>query len=131
MIEKQPPQPSTDRKPWGELTENEKNQRLREIGAAPLSPMPDRAERVTTLANDRQVGGRHYRTAIQHWDFAHSNQFDYFQGQITKYVTRWKRKGGLQDLEKAKHFLDKYIELIKADDEKACDPQSRGYVNQD
>lgn len=62
-------------------------------------------------ANSRQVGGAHYRAKIQHWDFAASHNFDYFQGQITKYVTRWKEKGGLQDLLKAQHFLEKYIEL--------------------
>lgn len=66
-------------------------------------------------ANDRQVAGEHYRkTKIQHWDFAAANDFDYFQGQITKYVTRWKNKNGIADLEKAKHFLEKYIEIETA-----------------
>ena len=64
-----------------------------------------------TDANARQVGGNHYRNKIQHWDWVASNELDYFQGQITKYVARWKLKGGIQDLEKARHFLDKYIEL--------------------
>ncbi len=62
-------------------------------------------------ANKTQVGGSHYRTEIQHWDFAASNDLDYFQGCITKYVTRHKKKNGLQDLRKAQHFLEKYIEL--------------------
>lgn len=61
-------------------------------------------------SNDRQVGGDHYRTEIQHWDFVIANDLDYFQGQITKYVTRWKKKNGIPDLEKALHFLEKYIE---------------------
>lgn len=66
-------------------------------------------------ANEVQVAGTHYRDGevIQHWDYAASHEFDYFQGQITKYVTRWKKKNGLQDLEKAKHFLEKYIEITK------------------
>lgn len=68
-------------------------------------------------ANERQVGGRHYQTPIQHWDYVVANNLDYFQGQITKYVTRWRNKGGIQDLEKARHFLDKYIELAKDDAE--------------
>lgn len=63
-------------------------------------------------ANDTQVAGTHYRTAIQHWDYVIANDLDYFQAQITKYVTRWKKKNGLQDLEKAKHFLEKYMEAI-------------------
>lgn len=66
-----------------------------------------------TNANQRQVGGRHYQSAIQHWDYAATHNFDYFQGQITKYVTRWKQKGGIADLEKAQHFLQKYIEVEK------------------
>ena len=63
-------------------------------------------------ANDYQVAGNHYREGkVQHWDFAAANNFDYFQGQITKYITRWKKKNGLNDLLKARHFLDKYIEI--------------------
>lgn len=65
-------------------------------------------------ANDRQVGGAHYMGSIQHWDFAAQRGYDYFQGQITKYVDRWKNKNGLQDLKKAQHFLEKYIELVEA-----------------
>jgi len=66
-------------------------------------------------ANDRQVGGDHYKGDSQHWDWAWKNELDYFQGQITKYVARWRDKNGLQDLEKAQHFLEKYIELVKAE----------------
>lgn len=62
-------------------------------------------------ANDRQVGGEHYRIfKKQHWDFAAEMQMDYFQGAITKYICRWKFKNGVQDLEKALHYLQKYIE---------------------
>lgn len=67
-------------------------------------------------ANDRQVGGTHYKGEgkVEHWDIVAQWGLDYFQGQITKYVMRWRAKGGIQDLEKARHFLDKYIELEKA-----------------
>lgn len=65
-------------------------------------------------ANDRQVGGEHYKAKVQHWDMVAEHDLDYFQGQVTKYVMRWKKKNGLQDLEKARHFLDKYIEVEKA-----------------
>lgn len=64
-------------------------------------------------ANDRQVAGAHYKSGIQHWDWVADNELDYFQGQITKYVARCKKKNGLEDLLKAQHFLDKYIELWK------------------
>ena len=62
-------------------------------------------------ANDRQIGGTHYENSIQHWDWVDSNNLDYFQGQITMYVGRWKNKNGIEDLGKAAHFLEKYIEL--------------------
>ena len=66
-------------------------------------------------ANETQIGGSHYKTQTsdkpQHWDIVAMHNLDYFQGQITKYVMRWKNKNGLQDLQKAQHFLQKYIEL--------------------
>lgn len=66
-------------------------------------------------ANDKQVAGSHYKTMTpdipQHWDIVALHNLDYFQGQITKYVMRWKNKNGIQDLQKALHFLEKYIEL--------------------
>jgi hypothetical protein len=70
-------------------------------------------------ANDTQEGGNHYSKfgALQHWDIVHHFKLDYFQGQITKYVLRWKDKGGIQDLKKAQHFLQKYIELQEAEAE--------------
>lgn len=68
---------------------------------------------VPTPANAKQEGGTHYakHEALQHWDVVAHFGLDYFQGQITKYVLRWKDKGGVQDLRKAAHFLEKYIEL--------------------
>lgn len=65
-------------------------------------------------ANDRQVGGDHYKKrSIQPWDFAAANELDFFQGTIVKHVTRWKDKLGLEDLLKAQHYLEKYIEVVK------------------
>ena len=68
---------------------------------------------MSNSANERQVAGNHYRTehGLQHWDLVHMFGWDYFQGQITKYLMRWKKKNGIEDLKKARHFLDKYIEL--------------------
>lgn len=80
-------------------------------------------------ANDRQVGGRHYKTeegVVEHWDIVAQHNLDYFQGQITKYVMRWRKKGGLQDLQKARHFLDKYIEVETAKDKEAEEKRIAG-----
>jgi hypothetical protein len=63
---------------------------------------------------------------LQHWDLVKIFGWDYFQGQITKYVMRWRDKNGIQDLDKAAHFLQKYSE-IEYEGEEA----GPGYVNQD
>ena len=66
-------------------------------------------------ANQTQVGGTHYKSkSIQPWDYIAANELGYFEGNIVKYVSRWKDKGGLDDLRKARHYLDKLIELREA-----------------
>jgi len=63
-------------------------------------------------ANAVQVGGGHYQTkAIQPWDYIVSNRLGYLEGNVVKYVSRWQEKGGRQDLEKARHYLDKLLEV--------------------
>lgn len=66
-------------------------------------------------ANSVQVGGTHYAGKYQHWDLVADLKLGYFEGQITKYVTRWRKKNGVQDLEKARHFLIKLTELVKVE----------------
>ena len=66
-------------------------------------------------ANEHQFGGSHYKgVAYQHWDFAADCRLGYFEGQITKYISRYKKKNGLVDVQKCGHFLDKLIELAAA-----------------
>ena len=63
-------------------------------------------------ANDIQIGGDHYKSkAIQPWDYIAANRLGYFEGNIVKYVSRWRDKGGQADLLKAKHYLEKLLEL--------------------
>jgi hypothetical protein len=65
-----------------------------------------------TTANQTQIGGNHYKAkSIQPWDYIAANQLGYFEGNIIKYVSRWKDKGGVNDLRKARHYLDKLIEM--------------------
>lgn len=62
-------------------------------------------------ANDKQVGGNHYRgQELQHWDLVRMFEWDYFQAQAIKYLMRYKDKNGVQDLEKCQHFIVKMIE---------------------
>ena len=57
-------------------------------------------------ANDRQVSGTHYQTDIQPWDFIVANNLGYLEGNIIKYVCRYKEKNGIKKLECSK-FLNK------------------------
>lgn len=63
-----------------------------------------------TEANDRQVAGEHYKNAFQHWDWVELVMLPYLPAQVTKYLVRWRKKNGLQDLEKSAHFLQKFVE---------------------
>ena len=56
---------------------------------------------------------KHYNEGIEMWDYAFSHNLDFFEGNIVKYVTRWKHKNGVEDLLKAKQYLDKLIEIQK------------------
>lgn len=61
--------------------------------------------------NKNQVGGQHYKKlVIQPWDYIIKNCLGYMEGSIIKYITRWRDKNGLEDLYKARHFLNKLIE---------------------
>ena len=63
-------------------------------------------------ALDTQVSGGHYKSlAIQPIQYIHANGIPFAEGSVIKYVTRWRSKGGIADLEKAKHFLELLIEL--------------------
>ena len=65
-------------------------------------------------ANDMQVGGSHYRSDYEPWDFT-CDIFKgcFFLGNANKYITRWRKKNGLEDLRKALHYLQKHRELTE------------------
>lgn len=60
--------------------------------------------------NNTQIGGDHYKSQFQHWDFIVDNGIGYLEGCASKYVTRWKKKNGVQDVEKAIHYVQKLLE---------------------
>lgn len=61
-----------------------------------------------------QIGGNHYQGfKIQTWDFILDHKLGFLEGNIIKYVDRHSRKNGLEDLKKAKHYLDKLIEEME------------------
>jgi hypothetical protein len=64
------------------------------------------------MVDSSQVGGTHYVSkTIQPWDFIVANKLGYLEGNVIKYVSRYQEKGGLEDLRKAKHYLEKLLEV--------------------
>ena len=58
-------------------------------------------------ADDRQVGGDHYKNkAIQPIEYIMANKLDFCEGNVVKYITRWRDKGGVETLEKIKQYVD-------------------------
>lgn len=57
----------------------------------------------------KQVGGNHYdaKDGYQHWDWVVDMQMPYLPATATKYITRWRKKNGYQDLEKALTYFQK------------------------
>lgn len=63
-------------------------------------------------ANEMQEGGDHYKSLkIQTWDYIVANNIGYLEGNIIKYVSRYKSKNGMEDLKKAMHYLEKLMEV--------------------
>lgn len=71
----------------------------------------------TSPANARQIGGSHYNgTLYQHWDLVADLQLNYYEGQISKYLSRHRQKKGREDVLKAAHFIQKLTELAQRGD---------------
>lgn len=102
-----------------------------------FEPKENRPAR-TPSANDKQVGGDHYRVDAgfeQHWDrIWRLYGRGYFIGCATKYLERYHLKNGVQDLEKAVHFIQKLIELetaqVNAEIRELGEDAGPGYVDQ-
>lgn len=61
-----------------------------------------------------QIGGNHYKNLpIQPIEFSMKNNLDACQASVVKYICRYKEKNGVQDLEKAKHYIDLMIEFYR------------------
>ena len=68
---------------------------------------------------DKQPGGDHYKSmAIQPVQYIHANHLGFLEGNVIKYVTRHRAKGGADDIAKAIHYLE-LILLLEYGDERA------------
>jgi hypothetical protein len=62
------------------------------------------------MADENQVGGDHYKKMkIQPLEYISKNNIGFLEGNVIKYVSRWQSKGGLEDLKKAKHYINLLI----------------------
>lgn len=57
-----------------------------------------------------EVGGSHYQTAIQPWDYIAANHLGFDEGSIIKYITRHRKKNGAEDIKKAISFCKHILE---------------------
>jgi len=63
-------------------------------------------------ALNKQIDGNHYKDMkIQPVEFIHANNMPFIEGCIVKYISRWRVKNGVRDLQKARHFIDLLIQL--------------------
>jgi hypothetical protein len=71
----------------------------------------DNLEVTTSSPLKVQYGGTHYKDkAIQPIEYILANDLNFCEGNAIKYLTRWRDKGGVEDLKKAKHYIDFLIE---------------------
>lgn len=61
-------------------------------------------------ADSTQIGGSHYQLPISPWEIIEKNELDYWEGNVIKYVLRYKNKNGVEDLKKAIHYIEYLIE---------------------
>ena len=72
-------------------------------------------EELSMKSYKKQVGGNHYKKyKIQPVEFIVKNNIGFCEGNIIKYILRFKEKGGVQDLEKAKHYIELLIDSTKS-----------------
>ncbi len=63
-----------------------------------------------------QVGGSHYKSMkIQPVEFILANDLGFCEGNVVKYICRYKQKGGVQDLKKVIHYAELLIQSLEDD----------------
>ncbi len=72
--------------------------------------------RATQRAIDKQIGGNHYKSfAIAPIEFISKNNLSFIQGCVIKYICRFDKKNGVEDLDKIIHYCELQKELLKND----------------
>ena len=82
------------------------------FSCTPLYTNYEFATEPTETALSVQEGGDHYKSkAIQPVVYIHANKLGFCEGNVVKYITRYKEKNGIEDLKKAKHYIELLIEM--------------------
>jgi hypothetical protein len=82
-------------------------------------------EEEVTTPFDRQVGGDHYKNlGIQPIDYILSNGLGFAEGNIIKYTTRYRQKGGVEDLRKVIHYAELLIAHLEREKAKCSTSES-------
>ena len=85
-------------------------------------------------AIDKQIGGDHYKgMAIQPIQYIQANKLTYIEGNIVKYISRWREKNGIEDLLKIKHYVEFLIEeetKTKQQPDDLRDEKLKAYMDQ-
>ena len=68
------------------------------------------AKKYNINLDNKQIGGDHYKLPIQPIEYIVKNNLGYREGNVIKYVTRYKNKGGVEDIKKAIHYLEMILE---------------------
>ena len=94
-------------KKWRVHSDEKESQAELACDDGPMTSVP-----VSKSPLDTQIGGDHYtKLAIQPMQYSMANNLDALQHTVIKYVTRFRDKNGIEDLEKAKHCIDMLIEF--------------------
>lgn len=65
--------------------------------------------------NKKQPDNSHYtKGGIEPWTYIQANNLNFFEGSVVKYVTRWRHKNGIEDLRKARVYIDELIRQEKS-----------------
>ena len=107
--------------PFSQQVVNETSKHLEVLGVDSVITINNHdlvaVDLVKPQATQSPVGGDHYKNLpIQPIEYTVKNNLSFLQGNIVKYVTRYKNKNGLQDLQKAKHYIDLIIQFEYIDE---------------
>ena len=84
-------------------------------------------EKSALLANHAH-NSQHYKGfKIEPLQYIEENQIGFHEGNIIKYVSRWRQKDGLDDLKKAKFYIERLIELVEKREHERDQVSGMGY----